>query len=108
MFKDGDQVLIEPWTYVYESDEEKDKDKPIEIFARCIPLKLAYALTIHKSQSATLDSVVVSLGPSIFEYGQAYTALSRVRDMKSIKVVDVLKSSFQTHPDVLEFYKKYS
>ena len=108
VFKDGDQVLIEPWTYVYESDEEKDKDKPIEIFARCIPLKLAYALTIHKSQSATLDSVVVSLGPSIFEYGQAYTALSRVRDMKSIKVVDVLKSSFQTHPDVLEFYKKYS
>lgn len=115
LFKNGDQVIIEPWTYIYESDDDKDsenkdseKEKPLEIFARCIPLKLAYALTIHKSQSATLDSVVVSLGPSIFEYGQAYTALSRVRDMKSIKVVDVLKSSFQTHPDVLEFYKKYS
>lgn len=104
LFKTGDQVIIEPWTYIFESDD----DKPPEIYARCIPLKLAYAITIHKSQSATLDSVVVSLGASIFEYGQAYTALSRVRDMKSIKVTDVLKSSFQTHPDVLEFYKKFS
>lgn len=108
LFKTGDQVVIEPWIFVDDNEDiESSSDGEDEkITVKCIPLRLAYALTIHKSQSATLDSAVVSLGASIFEYGQAYTALSRVRDMKSIKVIDVLKSSFQTHPDVIEFYKQ--
>ena len=107
LFKTGDQVVIEPWIFVDDNEDESSSDGEDEkITVKCIPLRLAYALTIHKSQSATLDSAVVSLGASIFEYGQAYTALSRVRDMQSIKVIDVLKSSFQTHPDVVEFYKK--
>ena len=107
LFKNGDQIIIEPW--MYRDDNEYDNIKTDinkKLWVSAIPLKLAYAITIHKCQSATLDAVVVSLGPSIFEYGQAYTALSRVRDMNSIKVIDVLKSSFKTHPDVIEFYGK--
>lgn len=71
-----------------------------------IPLKLAYALTIHKSQGMTLDAVEIDLGTSIFEYGQAYTALSRARNLESVKLVDVYSKSFKTHPCVLEFYEK--
>jgi ATP-dependent DNA helicase PIF1 len=96
LFKNGDQIVIEEWVY-------KDEDE--DIWASSIPLKLAYALTIHKSQSMTLDSLTTDLGPGIFEYGQAYVALSRVRDLKSIKVINILKSSFQAHEDVVKFYK---
>ena len=68
-----------------------------------MPLKLAYAITIHKSQGMTLDSVIIDM-KDIFEYGQAYVALSRVRDSKSLKVLNLKKGYFRTHPDVLEFY----
>jgi ATP-dependent DNA helicase PIF1 len=95
LFKNGEQILLEPWLYV---DDDED------IWASAIPLKLAYALTIHKSQSMTLDALATDLGPSIFEYGQAYVALSRVRDLKSVKILNILKSSFQAHEDVVKFY----
>ena len=70
-----------------------------------MPLRLAYALTIHRCQGMTLDSVVIDLGASIFEYGQAYTALSRVRNSASVSLVAVEAASFRCHPDVLEFYR---
>jgi ATP-dependent DNA helicase PIF1 len=104
LFKNGEQIIIEPWSFSDENDEAvTNEDK---IWACVIPLKLAYAMTIHKSQSMTLDAVIVDLGPSIFEYGQAYVALSRVRDLKSVKVVNISKSSFRTHEDVVKFYKE--
>jgi ATP-dependent DNA helicase PIF1 len=101
LLKDGTQLIIIPWMYK-EDEFAKDEDA---IWASCIPLKLAYALTIHKSQSTTLDAATIDIGPSIFEYGQAYTALSRVRDLKSVRILNVSKTSFKTHPDVLDYYK---
>jgi ATP-dependent DNA helicase PIF1 len=71
--------------------------------ARYMPLKLAWAITIHKSQGMTLDAVELDLGDSIFEYGQAYTALSRAKCLASIRVVKWASKSFKTHPAVLEF-----
>jgi ATP-dependent exoDNAse (exonuclease V) alpha subunit len=100
LLKDGTQLMIVPWLYT-----EDDKMAEDSIWVSCIPLKLAYALTIHKSQSATLDAATIDIGPSVFEYGQAYTALSRVRDLKSVKILNVSKKAFKTHPDVLEYYK---
>jgi ATP-dependent exoDNAse (exonuclease V) alpha subunit len=100
LLKDGTQLMIVPWLYT-----EDDKMADDSIWVSCIPLKLAYALTIHKSQSATLDAATIDIGPSVFEYGQAYTALSRVRDLKSVKILNVSKKAFKTHPDVLEYYK---
>jgi ATP-dependent DNA helicase PIF1 len=71
-----------------------------------IPLQLAFAVTTHKSQGATLDSALVDIGSGIFEYGQAYVALSRVRSLEALYVHDFDKTAFRAHPKVKEFYTK--
>jgi ATP-dependent DNA helicase PIF1 len=71
-----------------------------------IPLKLAYAITIHKAQGATLDCALIDIGTSTFECGQAYVALSRVKNLESLYVWDVEPTAFRVHPKVLEFYKQ--
>lgn len=97
-FVNGNEVIIE--SFKLKSEECED------IWVSFMPIKLAWASTIHKCQGMTLDAVVIDLGKSIFEYGQAYTALSRVRNLDSVVILDISKKSFKTHKDVLEFYGK--
>jgi ATP-dependent DNA helicase PIF1 len=73
-----------------------------------IPLILAYAITIHKSQGATLDSALIDIGPSTFEVGQAYVALSRVKSLDSLYVFDLDPLAFKAHPKVVAFYEALS
>lgn len=88
----------------YNRVEHEDNKKTWISF---MPLRLAYAITINKSQGMTLDcaKVVLSKGSSSFNYGRSYTALSRVRNLKCIQIVEVSKKSFIAHPDVLKFYE---
>jgi len=65
---------------------------------------VAYALTIHKAQGASLDSALVDVGPSTFECGQAYVALSRVRNLESLFVFEISPRAFRAHPAVKAFY----
>ncbi len=71
-----------------------------------IPLRLAYACTIHKSQGSTLDSALVDIGSGVFEFGQAYVALSRARSLDALYVYDFEPTAFKAHPRVKEFYSK--
>jgi ATP-dependent DNA helicase PIF1 len=80
----------------------EDKD----LVAEYMPLKLAYALSIHRSQGMTLDAIEIDIGQKIFAAGQAYTAISRAKNLKSIKVVAVSKNSFIVNQFVKEFYQK--
>ena len=73
-----------------------------------MPLSYAWALTINKSQGMTLDKAIIDLGTSVFASGQAYTALSRVRDMNSVRLMGLAKKSFKLHADVLGFYSEDS
>ena len=73
-----------------------------------IPLRVAYAITIHKSQGATLDCALVDIGSSTFEYGQAYVALSRVRDIESLYVWNLNPQKIRAHPTVQTFYEGLS
>ena len=80
-------------------------DNPyIEI--RYLPLKLAWAITIHSSQGMTIDALEVDLGRDIFTYGQAYTGLSRARSLATVRVTSVLPSSFVTSPTVKKFFNQ--
>jgi ATP-dependent DNA helicase PIF1 len=79
------------------------------IWMSFMPLRLAYALTINKSQGMTLDCAIVVLdvySNKEFMYGRAYTALSRVRNLKSIQIMNVCKDCFAVHPEVVEFYEQ--
>jgi ATP-dependent DNA helicase PIF1 len=68
------------------------------------PLALAYATTIHKSQGATLDELWCDLR-SLWEPGQAYVALSRLRTSAGLKLVGWNPRSIIVDPKVLEFYQ---
>lgn len=95
----GRQVAI-----AYQDVSTEDSAGP-KLTMSFLPLKLAYAMSIHKSQGSTLDAAETDLGESIFEAAQAYVALSRVRDLDSIRITSVLKKSFRAHPDVIAFYR---
>lgn len=70
-----------------------------------IPLKLAYAITIHKAQGATLDSALIDVGSNTFECGQAYVALSRVKSLESLYLWDIRPDAFKANPKVKKFYE---
>lgn len=84
--------------------EVEDNGKII-VTACQIPLKLAYATTIHKSQGCTIDYAEIDM-KGIFEYGQGYTALSRVKSLEGLSIKNFDPSVIKTHPRVIEFYKK--
>ena len=65
-----------------------------------VPLRLAYAITIHKAQGATLDCALIDIGPNTFEYGQAYVALSRVKSLDSLYIWELDPSAFRVNPKV--------
>lgn len=82
----------------------QDADGNITATAIQFPLALAYATTIHKSQGATLDELWCDLR-SLWEPGQAYVALSRLRGADGLKLVGWNPRSIIVDPKVLDFYK---
>ena len=70
------------------------------------PVQLAYATTIHKSQGQTFDRAVMHL-KGLWEPGQGYVALSRLRSLDGLYLVDWSKQSFQVDPRVSDFYKQF-
>ena len=72
------------------------------------PIKLGWAVTIHKSQGLTLESCSVDLGSGAFATGQAYVALSRCKNLNSLHLQRELKvSDALVDPDIIDFHKKY-
>lgn len=106
----GDIVDVEPveWEntqYKYDKKEKKIVSEVVGTFTQ-MPLKLAWAITVHKSQGQTYDKVKVNLGNYIFAAGQTYVALSRCRNLNGMRLVRPLTADdVRVNPDVSGFYK---
>jgi ATP-dependent DNA helicase PIF1 len=72
------------------------------------PLSLAWALTIHKIQGATLNMAEMDIGQSIFEYGQTYVALSRIRSLDGLYLSAFNSKKIGANPKVITFYDEIS
>jgi len=73
-----------------------------------IPLCLAWALTIHKIQGATLEMAEMDIGQSIFEYGQTYVALSRIKSLDGLYLSEFHPFKIKANPKVKQYYEYLS
>jgi ATP-dependent exoDNAse (exonuclease V) alpha subunit len=69
-----------------------------------IPLRIAYAITVHKSQGATLDRAIIDVSEA-FADGQIYVALSRVRDLDSLSVTHFSPARIKVNKECLDYYQ---
>lgn len=102
-------VSRETWKklrYRYNYEERRIEKEVIGSFTQ-FPLSLGWAITIHKSQGMTLDSVCIDLGRGAFCPGQTYVALSRCRTLEGISLKKpIFMSDVKADATVIDFYRK--
>jgi ATP-dependent DNA helicase PIF1 len=86
--------------------QRQSEEYPCIVVAQ-IPLCLAWALTIHKIQGATLDMAEMDIGRSIFADGQSYVALSRVKTLDGLNLSEFNATKIRANPLVVEFYDSF-
>ncbi len=93
--KSGRKLTITPETW-----ELRDGDKKRASLSQ-IPLRLAWAITVHKSQGMTLDGAVIDLRKAFVE-GMGYVALSRVKGLDSLSLIGINQMALRVSPEAVE------
>jgi ATP-dependent DNA helicase PIF1 len=97
---EGKRILMEPTTW------DVIEDGKIRASIEQLPLRLAWAITVHKSQGMSLDAAEVDLSRA-FVFGQGYVALSRVRSLAGLKVLGMHPNALQVDPKVVARDKQF-
>ncbi len=101
-------VAQETWNkirYEYDSESRKIREEVVSSFTQ-YPLKLAWAITIHKSQGQTYGSVTIEMGDGAFAHGQTYVALSRCATFEGLFLKRNLRNEdVIVDPEILTFMK---
>ncbi len=90
------EIVVEPHSWALEEDGRKRAE------ISQLPLRLAWAITIHKSQGMSLDAAEIDLSKS-FTPGMGYVALSRVRSLDGVYLTGMNAMAMQLHPDIYVF-----
>lgn len=88
-----------------ESWKLEEGDKVIARISQ-VPLRLAWAITVHKSQGMSLDAAEVDLSKS-FEPGMGYVALSRIRSLQGLRLMGLNEMALTVHPEAFSIDKQF-
>jgi hypothetical protein len=91
---EGDEIVMKTTTW------ELAEDGKVLASIEQLPLRLAWAITVHKSQGMSLDAAEIDLSKA-FVYGQGYVALSRVRSLDGLKVLGMHPNALQVDPKIV-------
>lgn len=110
---EGKNVTVEraEWSnvrYTYNEEEKKIEEEELGVFIQ-FPVKLAWAITIHKSQGLTFKNVTIDFTGGVFAGGQAYVALSRCTSLEGIRLkCPVQRRDIFVRPEIIRFSKEFN